>query len=174
VLTPGLFAILLAGAIVVLTAVGFDSLAPASCADANDSLAHQLTAQAEKQYRAILADEPGSKCAAHGIGLVVSRKCAEARERVDNGLLAAGDKLYAEVLDERPASRCGRRGRQLVTERSCAAADRLRKGGATDEATKAYQELLSRPAAPADCVVAGLAELQAEAKAAAEKQPKPR
>jgi hypothetical protein len=172
--TPGLFAILLGGAIVLLTAVGFDSFAPASCSDANDSVAHGLTVQAEKQYRAVLADEPGSKCAARGIGLVVVSKCHEARERADNGLLAAADKLYQEVLDMRPTSRCGRRGRQLVTERSCAAAHRLRISGAADEATEAYEALLSRPATDADCAAKGLAALEAEASAGAKKQDKAR
>ena len=50
-----------------------------------------------------------------------------------------------------------------MTKRSCATADRLRLGGATEAATKAYEALLARPAADADCAVAGLAKLQKRA-----------
>ncbi len=167
-MTPGVFAVLLATAILLLTAVGLDSVAPASCSDAKDSLQHGLTEQAAKQYRAIRADDPGSACAATGTTAVLGRQCAEARERVDHGLLAAAEKQYLEVLDERPLRPCGHRGMALVSSRLCDEARRLRAGKATEEATKAYQAILVKPGGEPDCAIKALAELQAAAKKTAD------
>jgi hypothetical protein len=158
-MTPGLFVTLLAVAVGLMAAVGFDSAAPASCTDARASLANALTDQAEKQYRAILADEPDSECAADGIADVIARRCDEARERVKRGLLAEAEKGYVAVLTQRPDESCGLLGLRVVSERLCKAADRLRRGGATDEAKKLYQELLTKPRSDIECALAGLAKL---------------
>jgi len=159
-LTPGVFAILVAVALVLLTVVWLDSVAPASCSDARKSLDHDLTAQAEKDFLSILAEEPDSECAANGIDEVVKQKCADANDQLENGLLAEAEKAYLAVLAERPAAPCARARLWRVITRRCQVADRFRAAEAVDEAKKAYLALLERPRPGPGCALRGLAALQ--------------
>lgn len=80
-LNPWHLIVPLAVAAALLVAAAFDASAPratASCEKADVAMTHGLPTSAEKQYVAILADEPGSDCATDGMQRVVDELCARA------------------------------------------------------------------------------------------------
>jgi hypothetical protein len=66
----------LAGAIFAV--VGLHAAAPASCVDADQARYTALLTQAQKEYTAILADEPTSTCARTGLKQVAIKLCTRA------------------------------------------------------------------------------------------------
>ena len=97
-LTPLLFVVLVIAVIGLLSVAGLDSFAPASCSDAKASLDAGLTANAEKAYRAILADEPDSECAVIGMRTVARRRCAAADRLRLGGVPDEAKTQYAALL----------------------------------------------------------------------------
>jgi hypothetical protein len=97
-LTPLLFVLLVVVALGLLSLAALDSFAPASCSDPKASLDAGLTTNADKAYRAILADEPDSKCAISGVRAIARRRCAAADRLRLAGAADEAKKQYDALL----------------------------------------------------------------------------
>lgn len=96
-LTPGLFVVLTLAAIVFFAVPIAGS--SSACTEAGEHLDNYLTADAEKAYREILADDPDSDCAAEGMTEVIRRRCTEAAELLRAGELKEAEEAYLKLLE---------------------------------------------------------------------------
>jgi hypothetical protein len=99
-LIPALLGVLAIGLVATLFAVPIlDSTR--ECPAADEHLEHELTAEAEKVYLAMLAEEPDSDCGRAGMQRVVKRRCREAN-RIKASAPAEAEKAYVKLLATEP------------------------------------------------------------------------
>ena len=92
----GLFVGLVLAAILFFAVPIVGSASP--CGEADEVFANDLTADAEKAYREILADDPDSDCAADGMTKVIERRCEDAGKLLEEDEDDEAEKAYRTLL----------------------------------------------------------------------------
>jgi hypothetical protein len=101
-LGPWVLVSLIAAAIVLVVLAVGDAAAPSSCTEADESIDGELFTQAERKYRAILAEEPENDCAQDGMDEVAEALCARADELVIQGASSPAVGMYRRILAFEP------------------------------------------------------------------------
>jgi hypothetical protein len=115
-----------------------------SCDKARAQLSSGFLDRAEKQFTAILAQDPGSDCAGAGIAEVVGKRCTQAAGALKSGLRLEAAKAYGAILVTRPGRPCALKGvRAALVELCASAASLARDPGTAAFAAKSYEAIFA-------------------------------
>ena len=140
-----LIPLIVAAAAIVLLAL--DTSADASCEVAKQRFANGQVAQAEKELRAILDEDPDSPCAKATMASVRKSlhdtQCKSANAARTGNLLSRALKGYQGLVAKDPADPCGTKGVAAVVDELCVRAAVLARHKAGEAAHDAYTAILA-------------------------------
>jgi hypothetical protein len=110
-----------------------------ACSDADGLLEAGLVDEADKEYKAVLTDDPGRQCAQRGANAAAQAFCDVADDQRRRGRPVEAAEQVSALLKRHPRALCALALLETISPAACDAASRAPEA----QAAKAYEALLA-------------------------------